>query len=76
MNLSKTFNKLSRQEKRIVNSCSDILERFLPILTFDVFDNYNKRMDYALAEAEALALYNNAKHSELARETNKIVYAE
>ena len=38
MNLSKTFNKLSRQEKRIVDLCSDIIECFLPILT----TNYSK----------------------------------
>ena len=33
-------------------------------------------MAFALAEADALALYNSGKRSELARETNKIISAE
>ena len=75
-NLDAALDSLSKQEQHIVTSCTDILFRFLPHLTLDVFEKYNKKMDFALAEAQALALYNNAKHSELARETNKIVSSE
>ena len=75
-NLTHTYTTLTIQEKRTIDSCTNILIRLLPHLTFDVYEGYTKKMEFALAEAKALALYNNAKHSELARETNKIVSVE
>ena len=75
-NLTQTYATLTTQEKRIVDSCEDILIRLLPHLTLDVYEGYIGKIQFALAESQALALYNNAKHSELARETSKIVSAE
>ena len=63
-NIDKTVDVLSTQEQCIVSSCTDILENYLPRLTLDVLDSYNKKMDFMLAEAQLLALYNNAKHLE------------
>ena len=73
---SNIYSYLSNKDREIISCVSNVLEQFIPIITLHTFKEYNDRIQNELAEAAALALYKNAKVTELCNDTNKIISEE
>ena len=73
---SSLAHKYNTMDRLILDATLPILQKFIPVLTVSVFETYNKRIQWELAEAASHALYLNTKRSQMTMDVSKIIDEE